>query len=462
MFSLTLARNVGYTSRMFLDEAIIEVFGGDGGRGCVSWRREKYVPRGGPDGGDGGYGGNVLVIADENTDTLSDYASRKKFEAEKGDFGKGSHKAGKGAEDLVLRVPPGTTISEVNEETKETIGVIADLKDHGDQVIVAYGGRGGFGNAHFLSSTRQRPDFAELGEPGEHRMIKLELKLVADAGIIGFPSVGKSTLISVISNARPKIAAYPFTTLVPNLGVVYVHDRSYVVCDVPGLIEGASEGKGLGDQFLRHIERTGALLHLLDIERALGEGNTVDIAKLAADYHAIRKELVAYSPALANKRELIILNKTDLINDEVQPIVDGLKKEGIEVFHTMSAATKLRTKELTEALLPIILEERKNRADVAFEQEEAESTALPVLKPQQESMRMGAYRLEKKQDGTVYIRGRRLEQFTKMTNFDSDGGIDRFRYVIDRIGLLKALKPHRKDEDEMPIYIGDIRVNEYL
>ena len=235
---------------MFLDEATITAIGGNGGRGCVSWRREKYVPKGGPDGGNGGRGGNIYIIADENTDTLSDFASTKKFSAQKGRFGSGRNKNGKDGEDLFLKVPPGTTITDSSDNTE-----VADLSTHGDQCLVASGGRGGFGNAHFKSSTRQRPDFAELGEPGEEREVQLELKLVADVGIIGFPSVGKSTLISVVSAAKPKIADYPFTTLVPNLGVVDVGERSFVVCDVPGLIEGDSEGKGLGDTFLKHIER---------------------------------------------------------------------------------------------------------------------------------------------------------------------------------------------------------------
>lgn len=444
---------------MFLDEAIIEVIGGVGGRGCVSWRREKYVAKGGPDGGNGGDGGNIVIEADENTDTLSNFASRKKFEADKGIFGSGSNRAGKDAEDLILRVPPGTTITEVDPETREPTGIIADLREHGDRVIAAYGGRGGFGNAHFVSSVRQRPDFAELGEPGEARTVKLELKLVADVGIVGYPSVGKSTLISVISNARPKIAAYPFTTLVPNLGVVNVHDRHYILCDVPGLIEGASEGKGLGDKFLRHIERTGVLLHMLDISRALEEENRVNIANLAADYRAIRTELEAHSPVLAAKRELVILNKVDLINDETAPVVQGLHAEGIEVFHSISAATSLHTGELTEKLLPIVLEERERREDTGEEEEKPE--ALPILKPQQESSRMGAYRIETRQDGTVVIRGKRLQQFTSMTNFESSGGTERFRYVVDRIGLRKALNQHRATGDAR-IYIGDIDVTEYL
>lgn len=444
---------------MFLDEAIIDVHGGAGGRGCVGWRREKYVAMGGPDGGDGGHGGNVVFMADANTDTLSDFSTRKVFEAQTGAFGSGNNRAGKAGEDIILKVPPGTVITELDAKKRVPIGIIADLREPGDQIIVAYGGRGGFGNAHFLSSTRQRPDFAELGEPGEHKIVKLELKLVADIGIIGYPSVGKSTLISVISNAKPKIAAYPFTTLVPNLGVVSAHGRHYVVCDVPGLIEGASEGKGLGDKFLRHIERCGVLLHVLDLSRALEAENEVAIQKLVDDYHAIRKELIAYSPTLAHKRELVILNKTDLLNDEVTHVVEGLKKEKIDIFFAISAATKLHTQELVEKLLPIVLEEREKRTTV---EEDAEPSAeLPVLKPQQESNRMGAFRIDVNQEGIVFVKGRRLEQFTKMTNFESEGGIRRFRDVIERIGLLKALKKHRTSEDT-PIYIGGIRVDEYV
>lgn len=453
---------------MFLDEARIEVTGGDGGAGCVSWRREKYVPKGGPDGGNGGRGGNVIFVADPNTDTLSDFASRKRFEAEKGGFGRGAHKAGKAAEDLVLSVPPGTTITEIDEHDPTKRTVLGDLRVPGDQLIAAFGGRGGFGNGHFLSSTRQRPDFAELGEPGEHKFMILELKLVADVGIIGYPSVGKSTLISVISAARPKIAAYPFTTLVPNLGVVTVGSsssaqggRSFVVCDIPGLIEGASEGKGLGDKFLKHIERCGVLLHLLDIERALEGGNTVNVQKLVDDYHAIRKELHAYSETLDAKRELVLLNKADLIGSDTAAIEKELKKNGIEIYMSISAATKGNTNELVTKLLPLVLEEREKRQKLFEEQEEIQAAALPVLKPQQESIKMGAYRIEQRGEERVVISGKRLEQFTKMTNFDSSGAVERFRDVIDRIGLKRALKPFVKNEG-MRVYIGDVRVDEHL
>jgi GTP-binding protein len=448
-----------YYSSMFLDEAIIEVSGGDGGRGCVGWRREKYVPKGGPDGGNGGSGGNIVFIADANTDTLTNFSSRKRFEGEKGRFGSGSNRAGKDAEDLMLLVPPGTTISERDEKDPSLYHNIADLKHDGDRVIAAYGGRGGFGNAHFASSTRQRPDFAELGEPGEKKMLKLELKLVADIGIIGYPSVGKSTLISVISAARPKIADYPFTTLVPNLGVVAMEEgRAFVVCDIPGLIEGASEGKGLGHAFLRHVERCGALVHMLDVSRALEEGNTVNADKLVEDYNVIRNELKKYSPLLAEKREVVVLNKIDLIGGEYADLSKKLKKHGIDVLIGISAATKLNTDKLVNLLLPIALEEREKREIIA----EEPSDELPVLQPHKSSMKMGAYRIEKRQDGTIYIFGKRLEQFTKMTNFDVPGGVQRFRDVIDRIGLMKALKREMGDNDEMPVYIGGIRVDEHL
>ena len=437
---------------MFLDEAVIDVTGGNGGRGCVSWRREKYVAKGGPNGGNGGNGGNIYLIADPNTDTLSNFASKKIYKAEKGRFGMGKNKNGKDGEDLWLKVPPGTIISEVDGD------VLADLRITGDQFLIARGGRGGFGNAHFKSSTRQRPDFAELGEPGEEKKVKLELKLVADVGIIGYPSVGKSTLISVISAAKPKIADYPFTTIVPNLGVVTADDRSYVVCDVPGLIEGASEGKGLGDQFLRHIERCGLLVHVLDLGRALKEGNEIDVDVLVSDYKAIRKELKQFSPTLAKKKELIILNKTDLIvEDQIKKTVASLKKKKIEIFASISAATKKGTEQLKLNLLPIIWEEK---ASIAME-EENEVEKLPVLKPHLASERMGAYRIEKLDDGSFKVAGKRLEQLVKMTDASSEGGIRRFRDVIEKIGLKRALNKAGATE-ESKIYIGEIRVDSYL
>ena len=435
---------------MFLDEAIIEVRGGNCARGCVSWRREKFEPMGGPDGGNGGKGGDVIFKADENTDTLSDFASRKRFEAPKGRFGSSNNRNGHGGDDLFLPVPPGTLIYEITDK-KEPV-LLADLSMHDDQMIIARGGRGGYGNAHFKSSTRQAPDFAELGEPGEKRTLKLELKLVADIGIIGYPSVGKSTLISVVSSAKPKIADYPFTTLIPNLGVVNVADRSFIICDVPGLIEGASEGKGLGHEFLKHIERCGILLHVLDVSRG-------DADQLIKDYKAIRKELESHSPTLAKKRELVILNKIDLFGNDASLYEKELKKAGIAVYKSISAATRFGTDALMKALLPIALEERGKRQDFLEEEERKAEKEITVLRPHMESERMGAFRLVKG-NGMVVVRGKRVEQFASMTDFGSEGAMRRFQDVIERIGLKRAIK--RESDENTQIYIGDVRVDQYL
>ncbi|TSC57587.1 MAG: GTP-binding protein [Candidatus Peregrinibacteria bacterium Greene0416_19] len=456
---------------MFLDEAIIDVAGGQGGRGCVSWRREKYVPKGGPNGGDGGRGGDVIITADENTDTLSAFASTKKFEAERGQHGMGQECAGKNGRDTILAVAPGTLVYDLSAGNPR---LVADLKDHGSRMVVVRGGRGGYGNAHFKSSTRQRPDFAELGEPGEKRTLKMELKLVADVGIIGYPNVGKSTLISVISAARPKIGDYPFTTLVPNLGVVHVGNRrraahgprgrSYIVCDVPGLIEGASEGRGLGDRFLRHIERCGILLHLLDLSRGFPSGtfdrDAFDVGLLVTDYKMIRKELKAYSPALATKREMVILNKIDLLGSNVDEIVKALKKKKIPVFLSISGVTRQDTEKLKKKLLPIVLKERDERR--ALDRKEANKAAeeLPVLRPHVDDTRMNAYQVKTLRDGTVRVTGKRLEQMTVMTNFGSAGAVRRFRDVLKKIGLLQPLLKAR--ERGSALYIGRVRIDTHL
>lgn len=446
---------------MFLDEATIDVKGGHGGRGCVGFRREKYEPMGGPNGGNGAKGGDVYLIADENTDTLSDFLSRKKFEAPKGGLGLGKNCNGKEGEDLLLRVPPGTVVTKIitDDAGKEEAVALGDLFTHGDRMLVARGGRGGYGNAHFKSSVRQAPDFAELGEPGESSHLKLDLKLVADIGIIGYPSVGKSTLISVISSARPKIAAYPFTTLVPNLGVVSVHDRNYVVCDIPGLIEGASEGKGLGHEFLRHIERCGALLHVLDISRCLQEGSDPDPELLINDYKAIRNELAAFSPSLAAKKELMVLNKTDLVNHDVKKLEKAFAKAKIKIFMSISCATMSGVDELKKKLLKVVLEEREKRE--APVKDENTVKTIPVLRPHLTSEKMGAYRIDTRPDGSLVITGKRIVQFTVMTDFNNDEGVRRFLDVLDRIGLLKALKKLRAEGDT-PVYIGDVRVDPYF
>ena len=434
---------------MFLDEAIIDVSGGNGGHGCVSYRREKYVARGGPDGGDGGHGASIYLIANANTDTLSNFASKKFYKAQVGQAGAGQRRTGKSGDDLYLKVPPGTLIKDDSGSGQ----IIGDLMHHGDQVLVVRGGRGGYGNSHFKSSTRQTPDFAEKGEPAEKKKIQLELKLVADVGIIGYPSVGKSTLISVISNAKPKIADYEFTTLVPNLGVVEVSDRSYIVCDVPGLIEGASDGKGLGHQFLKHIERCGILVHILDVQRALHTGE-LDIDQLVTDYKAIRRELEKFSPSLMERDELVVLNKIDLAPDKVDETVSYLTGKGIIIFGTISNATTEGVEDLKTRLLPIVLQKRKEREEIIEEEE------VVVLHPHLDSNRMGSYKIDT-EGVDINVTGKRLQQFTTMTEFENEGGVRRFRDVCDRIGLQQAVRQALKEKPRR-VLIGDIDVTDHI
>ncbi len=297
----------------FVDKAKIFVKGGDGGNGVVAFRREKFVPMGGPAGGNGGKGGDVILIADSRIRTLLDFKHKIHFKAEKGQHGSGNNKHGKKGEDLIIKVPVGTVVTDA-----QTGQIIADLKEEGQKVIVAKGGRGGKGNASFKTSTNQTPDYAEEGEKGEERWIELELKLIADIGIVGFPNAGKSTLISVLSNAKPKIADYPFTTLAPVLGVMKIdYGRSVVLADIPGLIEGASQGQGLGHEFLRHIERTKALIHMVDISD-FAEREPVEA------FNIINEEMREYSPQLLEKPQLVVGNKIDLLSDREK--IEGLKK----------------------------------------------------------------------------------------------------------------------------------------
>ena len=284
----------------FIDEVKIRVIAGDGGRGCVSFRREKFVPRGGPSGGNGGNGGDVVAIADPQLTTLLDLRYQKLYKAGRGQHGMGSDCHGHRGDDRVIKVPVGTMIRD--GATGELIG---DLQAAGERVTVARGGRGGKGNAHFVSSTNRSPRFAQPGEPGEERELDIELRLLADVGIIGLPNAGKSTLISVISSVRPKIADYPFTTLVPNLGVVGYDDKSFVVADIPGLIEGAHQGHGLGHKFLRHVTRTSLLIHLID-------GSQIDPDDSLKDWRTVNEELALFDPALAQKPQIVVINKIDL------------------------------------------------------------------------------------------------------------------------------------------------------
>ncbi|MGH9348591.1 MAG: GTPase ObgE [Vicinamibacterales bacterium] len=327
---------------MFVDEVDIHVTAGRGGRGALSFRREKYVPRGGPDGGDGGAGGAVYIVATPRRNTLVDFRFHPEFEAERGQHGQGSNRTGQTGHDLVIQVPVGTLVYEKTRDGNEP-QLVADLAGEGQRVLVARGGRGGLGNARFATSTNRAPRKTQPGEPGEERFLRLELKLLADVGLVGFPNAGKSTLIARISAARPKIADYPFTTLTPNLGVVSMSgDRSFVVADVPGLVEGAHAGQGLGHQFLRHIERTKVLLHLVDVSSASGR-------EPVEDFDTIVEELRLFDPKLAAKPQVVAANKIDALD----------RPERLEALERHVRALRLplvRISAVTGAGIPALLE----------------------------------------------------------------------------------------------------------
>jgi GTP-binding protein len=344
---------------MFVDEAIIRVKAGDGGAGCVSFRREKFIPKGGPDGGDGGDGGDVVFVADVNKNTLLDFSGRHHWKAQRGEAGMGKKMYGPSGDDLVINVPPGTLIFDTDHGT-----LLADLDAPEKRVVIARGGKGGRGNWHFKSSTNQAPRFAEPGTEGEERNLRLELKLIADVGLVGMPNAGKSTLLSIVSAARPKIADYPFTTLEPQLGIVSLTgDRRMVFADIPGLIEGARHGAGLGHAFLRHIERTKTIVHLLDLYPPDGS-NPVE------NYRKIRGELEAFSPALANKREIIAANKMDLAVDSeaISALMGALPER--EIF-AISGATRQGVASLLEPIWRALRED----AGAADEPHQADSSS---------------------------------------------------------------------------------------
>lgn len=349
---------------MFVDTAKVYVKAGKGGNGAISFRREIYIPKGGPDGGDGGKGGDVVFVASKDCDTLIDFRFQPKLIAEDGKPGTGQKSSGKSGKDLLVEVPIGTVV-------KRTDGtIVADLTHDEERAIVAHGGDGGYGNWHFRSSTRQTPRIAELGNPGEAFDAELELKLLADVGLVGFPNAGKSTFLSVVSNATPEIADYPFTTITPNLGVAKVDDRSILIADIPGLIEGASAGKGLGDRFLRHVERTKVLLHLIDVYND-------DAGKAYAD---IRTELANYSDALAQRPELVVLTKTEGVDAdiiEMQKTAILAQNPSVEVM-SMSAAAHQGTQEVLRKLRTMIEAAAKSAGSTEPEQSE-DSEALPVI-----------------------------------------------------------------------------------
>lgn len=401
---------------MFVDRAKIFVKAGDGGNGVVAFRREKYVPRGGPNGGDGGRGGDVVIAVDSDLSTLMDFKYRVHYKAKRGEHGQGSNKIGRSAENLIINVPPGTVIKD-----SETGDVLADLVEAGHSFVVAKGGRGGKGNARFTSSIHRAPDFAEKGEPGEERWIILELKLLADVGLIGFPNAGKSTLLSRMTAASPKIADYPFTTLSPNLGVVnpgFGQDNGFVLADIPGLIEGAHEGQGLGYEFLRHVERTRVLIHVLDmsgLEREPLEG-----------FHSINRELVKYSEKLLKKPQVIAANKIDL--PEAQKNYEKtkllLEKDGYVVI-PVSGATGMGVKELTKYVGEMLAKIPK-----ILSVEQVKEYKIVEEKP-----------FEIKRDGQLfYVSGRTVERLVAMTDLENESAVKRLQRTFRRMGLDDELK----------------------
>jgi GTP-binding protein len=411
---------------VFLDEVKIHVRSGRGGDGSASFRREKFVPRGGPDGGDGGNGGSVIIEADENLNTLVEYRSKRAFKATSGTNGQGIQKSGKSGPDIILKVPVGTLVFMDDEERPRY-----DLTLHEQRVVVAKGGRGGRGNTHFTSPTRQAPAFAEKGEPGEEGDLRLELKLLADVGLLGFPNVGKSTFISRISAARPKIGDYPFTTLTPNLGVVQVEDESFVVADIPGIVEGASEGAGLGHQFLRHVERTRLLLHILDMSGMTGRDPR-------EDYSILSRELAAFSEHLAALPQIVVLNKMDITGaEERAEEVKAALPPGTKVFE-MSAATGAGVRALVYEMA-----ERLRQIPKPAVAPDAELETAYIGPPEPET-----WEIRREDDGTWAVIGKPVEKLVAMTDLERDESVRKLhrqlkaRGVLDRLAELGAEEGH--------------------
>ncbi len=406
----------------FADRARIIIKSGKGGDGHVSFRREKYVPDGGPDGGDGGKGGDVIFVVDEGLNTLTDYRHKRKFAAESGQEGGKKNCHGKNGADLILKVPAGTVIKDA-----ETDRVIADMSGDNKRVVVLKGGKGGLGNQNFATSTMQAPKYAQPGQEAIEIEVKLELKVIADVGLVGFPNVGKSTLLSRVTNAQPKIANYHFTTLSPNLGVVDMDEGfGFVIADIPGLIEGAAEGIGLGHEFLRHVERTKVLIHIVDAAGVEGRDPIADI-------HAINKELEAYNPDLLNKPQVIAANKTDAIYGDENEIIESLRKEfeekeGIKVY-PISAVSGKGLKELLYHVKELLATCPKEVT--VFETEFDPSVMSIIDEP---------YTIEIAEDGAYVIEGPKIDKMLGYTNLESEKGFLFFQRFLKEQGILDALE----------------------
>ncbi len=406
---------------MFVDKVNVHLKAGDGGNGVVSFRHEKFVDKGGPDGGDGGDGGDVIIRASENQNTLAAFRYQKILKATNGTSGAKQKKHGRRGEDLIIDVPVGTMI------TDRAGTVLADFTQSGEAVVIAKGGEGGFGNAHFTSSKRQTPRIAEKGEPGDELELVFELKIIAEVGLVGLPNAGKSTLLSVISNAKPEIADYPFTTLTPNLGVVDTGKDSLVVADIPGLIEGASDGKGLGVAFLKHVERTRVLLHVIDIYND----------SLATAYKTIQEELIKYSKELAKRPQVIALTKiegfdSELLEDRVKELKKVIDKTTKIVL--ISSKSKEGLDELVQVLAKTVA---KNRKQVEAEDIEADDE-IPVLRLLNDQ----PWKVEQSENGFV-ISGKKIERFARRTDFEDFHGLQRIRDIMKKMGIMHEL--HRKN-----------------
>lgn len=416
---------------MFVDQVKIYVKAGNGGDGMVAFRREKFVPNGGPAGGDGGKGADIVFVVDEGLRTLVDFRFKRIFKAEHGEHGMSKSMHGRGAEDLVVKVPQGTIVKDI-----DTGEIIADLVAHGQRAVIAKAGRGGRGNKRFATPANPAPELSENGEPGQERNVQLELKVLADVGLVGFPSVGKSTLLSVVSAARPKIAAYHFTTIVPNLGMVDAGDgRSFVMADLPGLIEGASQGVGLGHQFLRHIERTRVIVHVIDMSGSEGRVPY-------EDYMAINNELEQYNLRLMERPQIIVANKMDMPDAEENLNEFKTKiTEDIPVF-PISAVTKTGLRELLLAIADKLETTPEFPLNEILEQEDEDTVLYKYVAEEPD------FEISREPDGTFVLSGAKIERLFTMTNFERDASISRFARQLRAMGVDEALRKRgAKDGD---------------
>jgi len=416
---------------MFIDQVNIHVRSGKGGDGMVHFRREKYEPRGGPDGGDGGKGGDVIFEVKATLNTLSAFRQNEKFAADDGKNGGSSQKTGHGGKDLIVYVPPGTVVYDA-----ETGDLLGDLTTPGQRLAICKGGRGGRGNQHFATSRNQAPRTAERGEPHEEKLLRLELKLIADIGIIGLPNAGKSTLLSALTNAKPKIGDYPFTTLEPNLGVAKIdEDTTAVLADIPGLIEGAHDGAGLGYDFLRHIQRTRVLIHLID-------GLSPDPL---ADFSQINTELALFDPNLAKKSQIVALNKIDQpeVQARLKDVKADFKKKKVELL-TLSATARTNTRDI------LIAAYQKLEETPGVEMEEA----LPVYKPEVDP---NQFEVKREADGGWRVTGIAIERSAKMTFWEHDGSVRRFQKLMVKLGVDDALRKAGIQEGDT-VYVGDFEL----